>query len=1545
LAHAGGNRPWPVRRSAFAAFALLTLTLVDPGPARAMNTACQVSGGDAQCQSPLDEEFACKAGIPPLVGSHPYCGPDSVGCPDPQTAILSMDNPEHPACPIGAGPVSISNETFKFGKLATYLFSFTADVALEPNCGQLTTYDGSGGCGRKVVCVGAVLTDILNNQCKSQKSEACPAGNPINCGDGNKIQTEADYAGGSGSPLRFVRFYSSSGFYTPPLAERSRAVLGAKWRHSYQRQVIVQGADAAGHAVLAMVVQPDGDYRHFRWQGGSWVGRSDKSERLLETRVGGTLTGWQYTSAADSIERFDAQGRLLRVEESDGRFVELEYSNGTVDPSIAPGAGYLVVARDHQGRALALRYDERGRLAGMTDPSGASYTYAYSIGGILERVQYPDARSRRYFYDEAANLVTPMGRFELLTGIEDESGVRYADFRYNEYGQGIESRHAGGADRTQIRHPWSVLVDSSYGCVTDALGNRRTRYFVNAKGVLKDAGTSVPYTPANPNSQCLTGHARTTITYDANGNKDRYTDYRGIITDYDFNTMGQETRRSEVANTTCPSALPNCQLSRRTTETVWHASFRVPTERRVKNSGGVVESITRFAYNSRGQLSAECKVDPQIPAAVAYACGSLVDAPFGVRQTRNDYCEAADVAISGSGCPRVGLLKQVDGPRTDAIDRSTYMYFDADHPDCATAPQSCAYRRGDLRVLRNALGHETEFLAYDGAGRVLRTRDANGVLSDMSYSPRGWLLTRTQRERADGVPSAGDATTRLEYEPYGEIKRVVQADGSAIDYTRDAAHRLVAIVDNDGNRITYTLDAAGNRLKEEARDAGGALKRALARQVDAFARIRAEINMPHALQPNLDDPSVKKWAYAFDANGNPDTTTDPLNRVVDNDYDPLNRMIRSVQDKAVGGINASTQFVYDARDNLRTVIDPKGLGTHYSYDGLNDLYQLQSPDTGLTRYVYDSGGNRVAQIDARGTTTVLVYDALNRVRSISYLDSSLDISFEYDQVASACRADAQYALGRLSRFSDESGGTEFCYDQRGNLLQKIQTAGEVVLSTSYGYTLADRLDHITYPSGRRVRFGRDATGRIDAVFLQESESAPEVAVITGVGYLPFGPVDRIEWAGGVVQDRGYDQNYGIDQIQSSAGDGLAADFGLDEVGNITTISSAAGQNSFGYDALYRLNSETAGSLPARLYSYDATGNRLSASTSEQGSTQAYVYAADSHRLLAVGAAERVLDENGNLLNPDRFNRGGLTFDYNDRNRLSQVNQNGQPQQRYHHNARGERVQKEVVGSRKLSTWFAYDEAGHLLGEYDQDGGALREYVWLDDLPVALLQDATWFAIEPDHLGSPRSVIDVERQVAVWRWDLHGSAFGGDAPDEDPDGDRNTQTLNLRFPGQYYDAETNYHYNYFRDYDPATGRYIESDPIGLDAGLSTYAYVASAPLDQWDPDGLRSRCRPGAVHAIPGNASSNCVPKPPTPPKPDCPPPGCSRSNCIMKCMTTWSPGPIVAAGGPLFAARRGWTGGTGIGCLAACNGDFDLVTLAKYKAIDIPYPYGPCSYQ
>ncbi len=132
-----------------------------------------------------------------------------------------------------------------------------------------------------------------------------------------------------------------------------------------------------------------------------------------------------------------------------------------------------------------------------------------------------------------------------------------------------------------------------------------------------------------------------------------------------------------------------------------------------------------------------------------------------------------------------------------------------------------------------------------------------------------------------------------------------------------------------------------------------------------------------------------------------------------------------------------------------------------------------------------------------------------------------------------------------------------------------------------------------------------------------------------------------------------------------------------------------------------------------------------------------------------------------------------------------------------------------------------------------------ENLYLDDMPVAITISGALSYLETDHLGTPRIAANPATNAQQWKWDFFADAFGGNAATIAPSGGIDVK---LRYPGQQFDSETGLHYNYFRDYEAGTGRYVESDPIGLDSGINTYSYVTGNPLSWFDPLGLRRVCR-------------------------------------------------------------------------------------------------------
>ncbi|MCB1590082.1 MAG: RHS repeat protein, partial [Xanthomonadales bacterium] len=565
---------------------------------------------------------------------------------------------------------------------------------------------------------------------------------------------------------------------------------------------------------------------------------------------------------------------------------------------------------------------------------------------------------------------------------------------------------------------------------------------------------------------------------------------------------------------------------------------------------------------------------------------------------------------------------------------------------------------------------------------------------------------------------------------------------------------------------------------------------------------------------------MKKTQYLYDSAGDQHAIIDPLNVRTEQEFDALDRLTRTLQDYGVapGDINAETLYEYDVSGNLIKVTDPKGLDTSYVYDKLNDQTELHSPDTGTTTYEYDSAGNRSAQTDARGVRSEYSYDVLNRLTAIVYPSETVkNISFVYDLPFTNECPTGNHPLGRLTRYSDPTDTTTLCYDHRGNVIRKTQTQGTTKLITQWTYDGANRVSGITYPSGKGVSISRDLVGRINHIELTGGATLASVGggttLISGVLYEPFGPVRELTYGDGYVQSRSYDQNYWVQSITSTRPGGLQAYFDQDEVGNITSLSATSigsgggsgRDRSIGYDDLYRISEvHDRNAALIESFSYDATGNRLSKTSTNGVATGSYGYPTDSHRLNSVDGTPRYYDQAGNLTWVD----GGASspgFVYDARNRLIEAQSTSGftvTTATYDHNARGERVSRGLPSSGGFGshgfvvTKFAYDESGRLLGEYSSYGNPIQEVIWLDDLPVATLRGGFAYPIESDHLGSPRLI--AQEAISLWQWDLLGPVFGEHAPNDTIDNGKLFR-FDLRFPGQQYDAASGLNYNYFRDY--------------------------------------------------------------------------------------------------------------------------------------------------
>lgn len=267
------------------------------------------------------------------------------------------------------------------------------------------------------------------------------------------------------------------------------------------------------------------------------------------------------------------------------------------------------------------------------------------------------------------------------------------------------------------------------------------------------------------------------------------------------------------------------------------------------------------------------------------------------------------------------------------------------------------------------------------------------------------------------------------------------------------------------------------------------------------------------------------------------------------------------------------------------------------------------------------------------------------------------------------------------------------------------------------------------------------------------------------------------------------------------------------------------------------------------YSYDANSNRLTRNQTVNGTatTENYTIQSGNNRINTI--TQGTNSKTYSYLATGQITSDGVrSYTYNAQGRSESIS-TGTNSSFNIYDAFGQRIQK--IGSNAGNqTLFVYDENGQLLGEYTPQGQVIREYIWLENRLVGLRSyqyPNEILRVHTDHLGTPRAISNNQNQI-LWRWE--GDQFGDVLP-----------TGNLTFPirhaGQYYDSETGIFYNYFRDYDPVTGRYVESDPIGLDGGLNTYGYVGGNALLFVDPTGESPRGgERGASGGVGGQNSAN-----------------------------------------------------------------------------------------
>ncbi len=701
------------------------------------------------------------------------------------------------------------------------------------------------------------VTDFSQpGRCYADKTDPIPGknagppdscvGNPINPGTANKFQRETDYIGTGSFPLQFARSYNTNlipnpannsvpgpQFYNWILdvyywkwvrqdsAPVSPYVSNPKWTHTYSRNI-------SGGPGVMYVEREDGKIKPFRLVSGLWVTDGDIRDSLIQLTDGmGVTTGWRFTLVnADETELYNAAGMLTSITDRLGLTQTLIYDSN----------GRLATVTDSFGRQLTFSYDSNNRIATMTDPSGGVYAYAYDAAGNLAAVTYPDNTpdnsadnpKRIYLYNESANT-SGANLPNALTGLTDENGTRFATWKYDAAGRAISSEHAGGAEKVALAYDSPAAGQTTVSDYKDSAATAnviRTYNFQTIFGVVKNTSVSQPCS-----SGC--GGANAATTYDLNGNVASRNDFNGNKTTFGYDlTRNLETQRIEGLTSAGATT-----TSTRTITTEWHANWRLP--KRMAEP----KRITSYAYNGDGGFYCAPTTALVNGIPIGVLCSKTVTETTDANGNLGFSAAAvvpANVRTSSFTYNSLGQMLNSNGPRTDVTDVTTYTYF-------ASNDALGNYRIGDLNTVTNALGHATTISAYDANGRPKTITDPNGLVTQLTYTPRGWLANRT----------VGGLLTQFTYDNVGQLTKVTLPDASFIGYAYDAAHRLVQITNAAGDKIVYTLDLMGNRTKEELFDAGSNVVQRKNRVFDSLSRLATELNAANTVIA----------AYTYDNNG------------------------------------------------------------------------------------------------------------------------------------------------------------------------------------------------------------------------------------------------------------------------------------------------------------------------------------------------------------------------------------------------------------------------------------------------------------------------------------------------------------------------------------------------------------------------------------------------------------------------------------------------------------------------------------------------------
>lgn len=1118
---------------------------------------------------------------------------------------------------------------------------------------------------------------------------------------------------------------------------------------------------------------------------------------------------WRWYDANGNWITYDALGRMTGygdsnnitvtfIRDDEGRLIEIRDHHGKMVYTFSyDNQERLIAVKDREDRKVSYTWEEE-RLTKVTDVLGYEWLYGYNPDGQITSRTEPDGGVVKVDY--AQSMPTPATAMRSgkevtkpKTNAVAASGGNSRDAKIARVGKVTEK--TGAVTLYQLEYnkgnqQYTITVEDPFGKKAIGIYDKDGRLL--SRSINGELQTTI-VRDGKYHTKTINERGLTTIT-------DRDTNYRpvkiirpdGSVVSYKYdNTLNKPLEYVNALGITSN----------------WSYDAKGNMLQYTEARGKPEARTSQYSYDAYGQQT-------QI---IIKGGGSPDDKAITWQFTFDDNGNISQITDA-----RGNITKTIFNTQgqllstTNALGNTWRIDYDA---------------AGQISSSTDPLGNTTQYTS-DALGRITKTINALGQEFQYSYEYQqgqdaGWKVSQTD--------ALGYITT-YQYDAVGNLIQLVLPSGETENRTYDAQGRLLNTRDAAGNVITRQYGTPDSGI-------AGLIAATLYPSYQEHYRYNA-LGLPTQITQMLSDREKLTTQITYDAIGQRVSMTDAANRTSQFSYDALGRQVKQLD--AMGN---AIQQAYDVLDNITRVTDAKGNSHQFEYDGNGNLIKETTPSGKITNYTYDVTNQLILTVDAQGNATTYQYDPAGRVTQISYTQAQQTqpeqiVEYTYDQAG-----DIQQIVQKGDIY------TRFVYerDGMGRIQKETITYNDSQVNAftkilQYTYDANGRTRTITYPDGSEQSYIYK-NGQLNAVNL------PNAKTVEWNNYAWSRP-QQVKWSN-VTESLKYDTLQRTQQQEIKANGTntqlIQRGYAYDTAGNIIERTTEDGNYHYAYDKLDRLaqaqpplNLQQSGKLPLESFAYDMVGNRVG-SSQQPGNWQ---YNQDNQLLqygIGTNQTTYTYTANGHVATETQADvTKAYAYDATDRLIRITSTANGTETEiaHYGYDPMGRRITKTVKGN---TTYYLYAAEG-LVAELNEQGEMIKAYGWLTDTTygtsplwqaepkegentITDLKQAQFHTLITDYLGTPQIAVNAQGAIS---WKAQAEVFGKTMLDA-----QNKITMNLRFPGQYFDEETGTHYNYFRDYNPSTGRYVQRDPIGLLGGINAYQYANANSLKHIDPDGLWS----------------------------------------------------------------------------------------------------------